>query len=339
MGRWAKRLGILLVAILALLAGVITATVGWRPFLGAKARPLTDRKFEKTEERLVRGRYLVEHVNGCVYCHSDLDWKAAGFPVKAGTEGSGRRWDQEGLPFLTAPNITSDPETGGGTWSDDAYARAIREGIGHDGRTLFPLMPYLNYRHMSDEDLASVIVYIRSLPPVRKSLPPSQVPFPLNRLINAAPEPITAPVAPPDASDLKKRGEYLVTMSSCFDCHTPQDKGAPVPGLAYAGGFVLQGPYGKIASANITPDPTGIPYYDEALFLEVIRTGRAKARKIHDQMPWVFYRGQTDDDLRAMFAYIKTLSPAKHTIDNSLPPTDCPRCGGKHGGGEKNPKA
>ena len=112
MGRWAKRLGVLLVAILVLLAGAITATVGWRPFLGAKSRPLTDRKFEKTEERLVRGRYLVEHVNGCVYCHSELDWKQPGFPVKPGTEGSGRNWALEGMPFLTAPNITSDPETG-----------------------------------------------------------------------------------------------------------------------------------------------------------------------------------------------------------------------------------
>ena len=140
---------------------------------------------------LARGKYLVESVTGCVYCHSELDWKARGYPVKAGTEGSGRSWADEGIPFLTAPNITSDPETGGGKWSDDMYARAIREGIGHDGRALFPLMPYPNYRQMSDEDLASVVVYIRSLPPGdARRTPKSQVPFPLNRLINGVPQPL-----------------------------------------------------------------------------------------------------------------------------------------------------
>jgi hypothetical protein len=331
--RWARRLGIALVALLAILAGGITATVGWRPFLGPNRRALTERRFLSTPERLARGKYMVESVNGCVYCHSELDWKARGYPVKAGTEGSGRSWADEGIPFLTAPNITSDPETGGGKWSDDSYARSIREGIGHDGRVLFPLMPYQNYRHMSDEDLASVVVYIRSLPPVRKALPKTVVPFPLSRLINSVPEPLLAPVAPPEPG---KRGEYLVTMSSCFDCHTPQDKGKPVPGLAFAGGFVLTSPGREVASANITPDPTGIPYYDEALFLEMMRTGQVKARQINDQMPWTFYGTQTDDDLKAMFAYLKTLAPAKHAVDNSLPPTACARCGQHHGAGERN---
>jgi len=322
-----------LVILVALLAGAISATIGWRPFMGPKARALTDRRFESTPTRLVRGKYLAESVNGCVYCHAELDWKAPGFPVKAGTEGSGRSWADEGLPWLTASNISSDPETGGGRWSDDAYARAIREGIGHDGRTLFPLMPYLNYRTMSDEDLASVIVYIRSLPPVRKALPPTRMPFPLNRLVNAAPRPLHAPVPEPDPA---RRGEYLVTQSACADCHTPQAQGKPIPGLEFAGGFVFTGPYGQVTSTNLTPDATGIAYYDEALFLEVMRTGQAKARKIHDQMPWVFYRGQTDEDLRAMFAHLQTLAPARHTVDNSLPPTACVRCGQTHGDGERN---
>lgn len=333
MARWTKRLAIVLLALIALLAAAISATVGWRPFLGPKARALSERRFESTPERMARGKYLAESVNGCIYCHSELDWKAPGFAVKAGTEGAGRSWAEEGAPWLTAPNITSDPETGGGKWSDDAYARAIREGIGHDGRALFPIMPYANYRQMSDEDLASVIVYVRSLAPVRKALPPSQIPFPLNRLINAVPAPLATPVPAPEPA---RRGEYMVTMSVCFDCHTPQDQGKPVPGLAFAGGFVLTGPYGEVASVNITPDPTGIPYYDEALFLEMMRTGQVKARKIHDQMPWTFYRGQTDEDLKAMFAYLKTLAPAKHAVDNSLPPTACPRCRGKHGAGERN---
>ena len=64
------------------------------------------------------------------------------------------------------------------------------KAIGHDGRTLFPMMPYLNYRKMSDEDLASVVTYMRSLPPISKQQPKTNVPFPVNRFINAVPQPI-----------------------------------------------------------------------------------------------------------------------------------------------------
>ena len=131
------------------------------------------------------------------------------------------------------------------------YARAIREGIGHDGRALFPLMPYANFRRMSDEDLAAVVVYIKSLPPLRKAQSQSQVPFPISRLINGVPQPLTAPVP---ASGPARRGEYLVTMGSCFDCHTPQDDhGQRIPGLDFGGGFVLTSPVGQVASANLTP--------------------------------------------------------------------------------------
>jgi hypothetical protein len=78
---------------------------------------------------------------------------------------------------VIALNLTPDPETGAGTWSDDRFARAIREGIGHDESTLFPLMPYEVYRAMSDEDLASIVVYLRSLPPFA-------VPFPRWKLFS-----------------------------------------------------------------------------------------------------------------------------------------------------------
>ena len=79
-------------------------------------------------------------------------------------EGAGDVQPYADLPGkIVAPNLTPDPETGAGNWTDDQLARAIREGIGHDGRALFPMMPYTHFREMSDEDLASVIVYLRSL--------------------------------------------------------------------------------------------------------------------------------------------------------------------------------
>ena len=148
-----------------LLTGVmilITVTIGWRPVLGAKSRPLTDRQFERTPERLARGKYLVNGPAACFDCHSqvekELDKLAPGEAPKFHDLGSGRVFFDDGKARLVVPNITPDVETGAGTWTDDQFARAIREGIGHDGRTLFPLMPYDDFRNLSDEDLASIIV-------------------------------------------------------------------------------------------------------------------------------------------------------------------------------------
>jgi hypothetical protein len=91
-----------------------------------------------------------------------------------------------------------------------------------------------------------------------------------------------------------------------------------------------------VASANITPDPSGISYYDEALFLEMIRTGYVKAREINQIMSWSDYRNLTDEDLKAIFAYIRTLKPVKHRVDNTEPPTFCKLCGSIHGAGSQN---
>jgi hypothetical protein len=220
MKRWQKALFSILFVLGILLSIGITATIGWRPLIGPKARPLTDRRFEPTPARLERGTYLVRSVTGCLFCHSDLDTSVEGLPVKAGLAGAGRTIVAEDMPWLTAPNLTPDQETGAGTWTDDMIARAIREGIGHDGRALFPFMPYQNYRSMSDEDLASVVTYIRSLTPVRHENPATAIPFPVSRLINSAPQPIEVPVPEPDLSTPEKRGAYLVTLDSCADCHT-----------------------------------------------------------------------------------------------------------------------
>jgi mono/diheme cytochrome c family protein len=239
---------------------------------------------------------------------------------------------------VVVPNITPDPETGAGTWSDDALARAIREGIGHDGRALFPVMPYENYRHMPDEDLASVIVYLRSLPPVRNAMPKTEIIFPVKYLMRSTPQPVPEPVPAPDVSDPVKRGAFLMTIASCRDCHTPMDKGAPIPNMDLAGGQIFEGPWGRVATPNLTPDPSGIPYYDELLFLQTMRTGYVKARPLNQMMPWHIYRGMTDEDLKAIFAYLKTVKPVHHVVDNAEPPTMCVVCGAVHGGGDKNQK-
>jgi hypothetical protein len=337
MNRFWSRLGVGLAILAIVLVAAISLTVGWRPFLGPRARQLTDRKFESTPERLARGRYLANSVSGCIHCHSEHDWKSPGGPVVESKLGAGQVFPVADLPgTVVAPNLTPDSATGAGTWSDDQLARSIREGIGHDGRTLFPLMPYEHFRSMSDEDLASVVVYLRSLQPVQNSLPRTEIVFPVKYLIRNAPQPVTSPVPANSSTNPVKRGEYLVGISGCSDCHTLQQRGQPNVALAFAGGFELKGPFGTVTTANITPDPSGISYYDENVFVQTMRTGKVGSRPLSPIMPWITYRNMTDDDLKAEFAYLRTLKPVHHRVDNTLTPTACKICQGKHGAGDQN---
>jgi mono/diheme cytochrome c family protein len=330
--------GWILLALVVVLALAITFTISWRPFFGPRARPLTSRTFASTPQRLARGEYLTENVLNCFACHSDRDWTQHDAPIVPGTKGAGTpTFPLKDLPgSVHPPNITPDKETGAGNWTDDQLARAIREGIGNDGRALFPFMPYENFRSLSDEDLASVIVYLRSIPPVRRSVPKTELICPVKYLIRNAPQPLTAPVPEPDTSTPVKRGDYLVTIGGCRDCHTPMLNGQRMEQFDLAGGFLLRGPWGEVSSGNLTPSPSGIPYYDEQLFLDTIHTGYVKARKLSQIMPWWYYRGMTDDDLKSVFAYLRTVPPIQHRIDNTKPPTACRLCGLTHGGGDTN---
>ena len=329
-------LGAFLVLVVVAIAA-ISLSIGWRPFLGPKARSLTARKFDATPQRLERGRYIFNSAAGCVDCHSEHDPIGQDHVVLSGMQGSGEVMLFDDLPGrVVASNITSDPQTGAGAWTDDQLSRAIREGIGHDGRALFPIMPYQHYKTMSDEDLAAVVVYMRSLPPVLHELPKTEIISPVKYLMRSAPEPVKAPVSAPDRANRVQWGAYAVNMAGCVDCHTPMDRGQPLSGMDFAGGQVFSGAWGKTVSANITPDPSGIGYYDEALFIQVMRTGYVKARRLDTLMPVEEFKGLTDDDLKAMFAYLQTLKPIKHRVDNTEPPTYCKVCRAKHGGGNQN---
>ena len=325
--------------LVALFAAAITFTIGWHPFLGPRARALTNRQFERTRERLAGGKYLVQGILSCEVCHTPSDWSQHGAPSVAGMELAGQSLALGGFPgTAVAPNITPDAETGAGGWTDDQLARAIREGIKHDGGTIFPLMPYFDYKNLSDEDLASVVAYVRSVPAVRNSLPPSQIKFPVNLLVRGVPEPVTTTVPAP-ANEQLARGKYLVKLGC--GCHNVVEK------LPYGGGEALAGPWGSVVSANITPDASGISYYTEQTFITAMRTGFVGARKLNSIMPFGEFKNLSDDDLKAIYAYLKTLPPViyaylktlppvKHRVDNTLAPTYCKLCKQKHGAGEEN---
>jgi mono/diheme cytochrome c family protein len=310
------------------LAGAAHAT---QPADWPNVRPLTDRTFERTPARLARGEYLVDGVLQCVVCHSERDWSKPGAPPVPGREAAGVVWSEREGFRLVAPNLTPDPETGAGRWTDDMLARAIREGVSHDGRPLHPQMWYGSFRALPDEDLAAVIVYLRSLKPVRNPLPSTLLPDAALQRIAAGLKPITAPVpAPPDATAIE-RGAHLLGVADCAGCHsswhTPR-----MPGLL-GGGNEIQRDAAKAHSANLTPDPTGMLYSAET-FAEVMRTGRWGT--LSPTMPWISYRRLTDRDLHDMHAALAAANPVAHAVTNNEAPTACAVCGGTHGGGERN---
>lgn len=278
----------------------------------------------RTPERLARGKYLVEGLLQCPACHSETDFskrpaepltgkKLGGFIFPKGETGLAEPY------ILVAPNISADPEFGAGTWKDADFVRVLRQGIGHDGRTLYPLMPYKYFRKLSDEDLASVIVYIRSLPPVHIQRPRIKLPDDMMKTVK--PFPPLPHVAEPDRSDRVAYGKYLVNAGHCSGCHaTFDEKGNPIEGREFAGGGELTGDWegtGKLQTVNalnLTPDPSGIGYFNETMFIIVMRNGGFKARPLSNIMPWNFFRNLTDDDLKAIFAFLKTIPPIHNPV-------------------------
>lgn len=217
-------------------------------------------------------------------------------------------------------------------------ARAIREGIGHDGRALHPQMWWAAFSKLSDEDVAAIVVYLRSLPPIRHAVPANRLSLSQRWRFNSKPEPITDARPELKFTSLKERGEFLEFVADCAGCHTDwYHPGSAVNGQLFGGGNLIDSPTGeRIFSPNLTPDPSGISYYDEKLFIQALRTGKVGARKLHGVMPWIFYRHMSDDDLKAIFAWLRAQAPVKHIVDNTEPPTYCRLCTQRHGGGDRN---
>lgn len=290
-------------------------------------RPAAAEKIEGTPERVARGKYLVHNVSICLDCHSERTYAYA-LPFKPGREGvGGFVWDRKiGFPgTLAAANLTPDPETGLGKWTDGEILRAMREGVDREGRALFPIMPYGHYRSMSDEDAKSIVVYLRTLEPQRYERPAKSLDVPLNFIEKFVPKPVEAPVAAPDRSDTIAYGKYLTTIAACGECHTPKDdKGNSLPGMEFAGGFEMHTPQFRVVTSNITPHPT--TFMGRATKEEFIGRFRAFSGYTHETapaapkgrntlMPWIAYSGMTDEDLGAIYAYLRTVPPVENRIN------------------------
>ena len=316
--------------VLALLLAAIVITVGTLvAFRGPKVNPPPHITIDRTAARIERGQYLFTLMD-CGGCHSERDFSKYLAPELPGRRGVGVILPPElGLPGkIVTSNITPDRTTGIGEWTDGEIVRAIREGISRNGRALFPMMPYQSYRNLSDEDVFSLVAYLRSLPAVRNSLPKTQINFPVSFLIQSAPQPVEK-VPCVDAADQLAYGKYLVTIVGCADCHTQKDKGAPVEGMEFAGGFAFRLPGNlSVSSANITPHPeTGIGSWSEDRFVSKFAGFRSlKPESLppavqgnFTMMPWWNLRQTDDKDLRAIYAYLRTLKPVANKVDPHAP--------------------
>jgi mono/diheme cytochrome c family protein len=304
--------------VLALFVGVAVGYVHARYPI---TRPASAEAIERTPERLARGRYLVEHVAACGYCHSQKHEDRWARPTRPGGQLAGGLLigRTHGVPFdLHMPNLTPHA-TGLGGWSDGEVLRAIREGVDRNGKSLFPAMPYERYHAMSDEDARSIVAYLRTVPPVDNAVPESSLDFPLPIVIRFAPRPVQAVVATPTSSDGVKYGEYLAMMASCMNCHTPfNEQHEHDPHRLGAGGFRMAGPWGAVTSTNITSHPDGyLAHATREQFVARFKAHRGKgaddvqpsAPGTFSVMPWIEFSEMRDEDLGAIYDYLKSLPP------------------------------
>ncbi|KAB2899591.1 MAG: c-type cytochrome [Kofleriaceae bacterium] len=270
--------------------------------------PYPELRASKDPAVIERGRYLVTGPAHCTECHGAVGDHAAerhlvgglAFEVPIGT--------------VYARNITPDVATGIGRYTDPEIARVLRYGVHPSGRAVLPFMPFTD---MTDEDLTAVISYLRSRPAIDHHVPSND----FNLLGRAAKaflleptgpkHPVRARVTPGPTAEY---GEYLATtVANCNGCHTRRSlrTGAP-EGVAFAGGMTVESHEAtpkKFITPNLTPDPeTGHIYaWSEDAFVARFKAGVATG----SPMPWQAFARMTDDDLRALYRYLRSLPPAR----------------------------
>jgi mono/diheme cytochrome c family protein len=253
---------------------------------------------------LARGKYLMDGIVACGNCHVQRGEKGRPLPDK-GLSG-GMVFDEE--PFKAyASNITPDPQTGIGKWTDAQLAKAIREGIRPDGTVIGPPMPIMFYRGLSDADLRAIVAYLRAQPAVKNAVPKSE--YRIKLPPSYGPE--VKNVRAPSRKDAVKYGEYLAgPLGHCMDCHTPWVKGVPDLNKVGAGGNPFRGPWGVAVARNLTPHETGLKDWTDAEIERAIRQGvRKDGTPLKPPMAYDWYRNIGGADMRALTAYLRSLKP------------------------------
>ena len=255
----------------------------------------------RAETQLERGRYLVETLAGCGNCHTP---RGPNGPLKDKKFAGGEIIKHEDFTAVVA-NITPDPETGIGRWTDREIITAIREGRRPDGSLIGPAMPSRSYRHLADGDVEAIVAYLHSVPPVYNPITAK------SHYDQPLPESWGPPVdhvdAPPK-EDKVAYGAYLAgPLARCMDCHTERRPGEPAK--LGAGGKPFYGPWGISVSANLTPDEiSGLGQWSDSEIERAIRTGVARdGHKLFPPMPFFAYQNIVDDDMAAVIAYLRSL--------------------------------
>jgi mono/diheme cytochrome c family protein len=263
-------------------------------------------------DAVARGEYLVR-AGGCFSCHT----AASGQKLAGGRALT--------TPFGTfySPNITPDPQTGIGRWTDAQFLRALREGVRPDGSNYFPVFPYPSFTGISDRDALAIKTYLFSRPPIRQANRPHDVAFPFSwrvlqtgwKLLFFSPGPYRPD---PQRSAAYNRGAYLVTaLSHCGECHTPRNAfGAVRSDMLLAG--TVDGPDGQLVP-NITPDPgTGIGKWEKADLVDLLQTGTTPEQsKVKGAMREVIDDGLkylSDADREAIADYVFAQPPIVHEV-------------------------
>jgi mono/diheme cytochrome c family protein len=305
--------------VLIIVCGLAFLTLGF-----PKVDPAPEITIEYSPDRIERGAYLAQHVTICMDCHSTRDFSEFSGPPSPGTLGAGGEvFDHSmGLPgVFYAKNITP---AGISDYSDGELFRLITTGVTNDGRPMFPLMPYRYYSTMDSEDIYDIIAYVRSIDSIENEVQDSEPDFPVNLILRTIPQ-NGEPSKKPDPSDQVAYGKYMTNASACIECHTQvSPQGVIIPELAFSGGRNFPFPDGSVvSSANITQDKeTGIGNWSEEMFV-----GRFKQysdsgyvnRKVgpgefNSIMPWTMYAGMKEEDIKAIYSYLKTIKPIKNEV-------------------------
>jgi mono/diheme cytochrome c family protein len=254
------------------------------------------------ETPLERGAYLVKTIGACGNCHTPKG--PGGVPVADKEMAGGFKFDEK--PFTAyAPNITMDPETGIGKWTDQQIIDAIRVGKRPDGSTIGPPMPVELYRDIAEDDVKAIVVYLRSLKPVVNKVPKSVYRIPL--------PPSYGPVTTAKTmsrTDKVAYGSYLANaIGHCTECHsTPNARGqTDLKDMLGGGGRNFHGPWGVVVASNITP--TNLKTWSDDDIKKAITTGQRKVGPIKGPMAIAWYKDIAPADLDAIVAYLRTMPP------------------------------